>query len=417
MLALQIRIVNDLASAMRIPVQARPAHERTALRLAEPGAYDLYLQARQSVATGDATRAAELYTNAIERDPGSIEAQAGLSAALHASATDDERASFSDIEPRLRQAAEQAATSDPDFPAARLAMGFAAPTLRDALIQMRAAAELDPSSAATFSAIGNEIREIDPARAIRFFLRAQSLDPTQALVHLQSAAASLLLGQSDVAQLEVARGQSLLPGSPWWDGMSIRIALGLSRREVLAQPTSRKDTEFAAGWYVRVLALRALGRRGEAMAGAVSLARTYPGFCEARALLAGLRWEAGEEAEARRQADAIFQAADAPGGAPDWCRCAAMAAAALSDSERAARWIARVATNDAMLHRWTTVNGIVSAQAAIRHRLFPWSNVVGRPPVVQALTALDRAIARSRGEVAKRLDGLLERSEAPSGRK
>ncbi len=416
-LALQVRIVNDLVAFMRIPDQSRSAHERTALRLAEAGAYDLYLQAMQAASTGDSTRAAELYTNAIVRDPGSIEAQAGLAAALYASSTEDERASFGDVEPRVRHAAEQAATSDPDLPAARLATGLAASTLREALVQLRAAAEMDPSSAATFTAIGDEIRDVDPARALTFFLRAQSLDPTQALIHLRSASANMLAGQSDAAQQEIARGRALAPGSPWWDGAKARIALGSARRDVLAQGSAGKDQEFAAGWFVRAQALHALGRKGEALASATGLVNAFPGFCESRALLAALRWDAGEEAEARRLADAIFRAADAPGGANVWCRCAAMAAAAIADGDRAAKWLDRVASDDTMLHRWTTVNGLLSAQGAIGQRLFPWSNVTGHPMVVQALAALGRAIARSRVEVARSLDGLLETSKIADNRK
>jgi TolB-like protein len=416
-LALQVRIATDLASAMRIPDEPRPAHDRAALRLTEPGAYDLYLQAGQAAATGDLTRAAELYTNALERDPGAVEAQAALAVALHASAVDEERAAFAEVEPRIRQAAEQAATSDPDLPAARLAMGLAAPTLRDSLGQLRAAAGMDPSSAAIFSAIGNQIREIDPALALQFYLRAQALDPAQARIHLQSAAASVVLGQPDPAQAEVARGQAIAPDSPWWDAMRIRLALGQSRRNVLAQLVVRKDTEFAAGWYGRTLALRLLGRTDEALASAMSLVQVYPAFCEARAVLAGLRMDTGDQVEARRLAGSIFQSADAPGGSPSWSRCAAMAAAALSDGDRTARLIQRVAADQVQLHRWTTVDGMLGARAAIRQRLFPWSNVIGHPAVVQALAALDRAMARARGDVATSLDRLLESSRGTAERR
>jgi tetratricopeptide (TPR) repeat protein len=192
--------------------------------------------------------------------------------------------------------------------------------------------------------------------------------------------------------------------------MRTRIVLGQLRRDVLTQLIGKTDTEFAAGWYARALALHALGRNLEAVTSLGNLTRAYPGFCEARAVLAGLRREAGDEAEARKLADAIYQAADAPNGAPYFGRCAAMAAAAMADPDRAATWIGRTASNPAMLHRWTTVNGIVAAQAAIRQRMYPWSNLQKQPAVEQALEALTRAIARSRAEVAKRLDGLLEPS-------
>ncbi len=407
-LALEVRIANDLAKAMRIPDEPRPALDRTALRLIDPFAYDLYLQARHAAATGDSSRAAELFSNALERDGGAIEAQAGLAAALYTSAATDQRATLADVEPRLRQAAEEAATSDPDLPAARLAMGLAAPTLGEALAQLHAAIDLDPSSAASFSEIGSAILEIDPARALQCFLHAQTLDPTQARIHLQLAGAHLVLGQSEPAQLEVARGQALAPDSPWWYGMRTRIALGMPRRDVLAQLAARTDTEYAAGWYARVLALLAIGQPREAATSLAGLAQTYPGFCEARATLAGLRRDAGEEVEARRMAEVIYQAADAPGGARFYGRCAAMAAAALSDAEKAARWIDRTARDQAMLHRWTTTSAILSAQAGIRQRLYPWSNVLGHPQVNRALVALDRAIARARAEVARRLEGLLD---------
>ncbi len=408
-LQLQIRIVTDVAARMRLPFTPGSQQGRTALRLVEPDAYDLYLQARDAAATGDASRAADLYTSALDRDPSLLEARAGLVVALYTSAVFDERMAYADVEGRMRDAAEQVATTDPDFGAARMAMGLTAPTIHECLIQLRRATESDPSSSTILRVIGTQIRDVDPVLALRFFRRSLELDAAQAATHLDIAGVDVLLDRLDPARDEVTRGQALAPSSPWWDGMRARILLAepSRARAGTATPVPPEATEFAAGWYARAAVLRVSGRQEDAVASLTSLVRLYPGFCEARALLAGMRMEAGDRAEGARLATQIFRTAGAPRASLSWYRCAAMAAAAVSDPDRTAAWITRVAGSDAALRMWTTTNGIVSAQAGIHQKLFPWSNVIDQPQVVQALVALDRSIARTRADAAKVLDGLL----------
>ena len=77
-ISLQAQITRDLTLWLRVEGAATTEQGRAALRLVDPPAYDLYLQAREAMAAHDAGRAAQLYESAVAADPSLIEAQTGL---------------------------------------------------------------------------------------------------------------------------------------------------------------------------------------------------------------------------------------------------------------------------------------------------------------------------------------------------
>ena len=407
-IAMQARMARDLAA--RLNVASRPSAEnnRALLRLVEPVAYETYLQAREALSGNDASRAAQLFESAAGADPSLIEAQAGLAEALYESAAFESRSGFTEIEGRMRDAAEEAVTADPDLALAQLAMGLAAPGVREALDHLRRAVEIDPTEPATYLAIADVVRDLDPVRSIRFTHRALQLDPDLPLGHYQLAVAHIALGQFEEALLETARGQALAPDRPWWNALRLRVNLARpSTRETLPASDVREAVGFPPSALLRAAALHGTSRSGEAAALLASLTRMYPGLCEARALMAGLRAQDGGRSEANRVgAQVVAGVASAANPAPLF-RCAAMAAAAAGDGQDTARWIARAASSETGLRYWGAINGVLSPQAGLHQRIYPWSVVARDAEVIAAVARLDAAIARTRGDLSKALDSLL----------
>ena len=401
-ISLQARITRDLTGWLRVAGVATPEQGRAALRLVDPPAYDLYLQAREAMAAHDAGRAVQLYESAVAADPSLIEAQTGLVEALYIGAVFDGRLSYADIHPRIRDAAEAASTTDPDFAPTRLAMGLAAPTVREALAHLTKATSIDPSYSAAFLAMADIIREADPPRAIRFARRALQLDPAQPLVHARLAESNLMVGEFNEVLVEVARGQALAPSLPWWAALRARVRLARpSVRDAEPPDAGRAVVDYPPGAMLRAASLAVDGRRADALELLTNLVRTYPASCDAKAMIAAVRFAAGERAEALRVAEEILSAAEQSDNQLAWARCAAMAASAVSDAPRAATWIARAASADDGIRWWGAVNGALSGQAGLRQRIFPWGTVAGSRDVTLALSRLDAALGRVRADAAK----------------
>jgi len=83
-----------------------------------------------------------------------------------------------------------------------------------------------------------------------------------------------------------------------------------------------------------------------------------------------------------------------------------MAAAAVNDSARTAAALRRIAASGAELRAWGMVNPVVDGLIGLRQSVFPWSNVATAPAVVDALKQVDAAIAITRTEAAKVLQGM-----------
>jgi hypothetical protein len=83
-----------------------------------------------------------------------------------------------------------------------------------------------------------------------------------------------------------------------------------------------------------------------------------------------------------------------------------MAAAGVFDPPQAAAILTRVASSDSALRVWGEVNAVLSGQAGLRQRVFPWGNVADAPAVTEAMARLDAALIRARADAAKVLQGL-----------
>ena len=410
-IAAETRVARDIAQQLGLSVKQTAAASRAALRIVDPAAFDAYLQARDALAAQDASRAVQLFEAAIAADSSMFEAQTGLVEALAAGSAFEGRLSLSDVSRRMRDAAEQAATADPDAAPVQLALGLSAPTLRDALTRLRGAIEIDPTYVAAYWAVADLLRDVDPARSLMFVRRVIELDPVSPLARYLLAAGYISLGDFDQALVETARGQALAPSSTWWDILRtrVRIVRPLGGGSA-ATRSARLDADLPPAALMLASSLFLDHRTADASTVLTGITRLYPAACDAWAMLAGIDVAGANRAEGFRLGQQILNQADKADDPAPWARCAAMTAAALGDSDRTATWIARAAASDRVLRMWGATNGVMSPRAAIQQRLFPWRNVTAHPGVISSLAALDASYARARGEAAKILEGLLERS-------
>ncbi len=401
--ALQAKIAREIAAWFALPQVSSAANDRASLRLVNPDAYDVYLQGLDARADGDTVRAAQLFEAALEIDPSLIDAQAALAETLHASVALTGRASYLDVHDRMRRAAEEASTADPDLASAQMALGLSADSYREALERLGLAIELDPSSTAAYLAVADVLREVDPPRAIRFSRMAAALDPTQPLVPYHEIAATLSTGGRQDALALIARGQALAPRAPWWDALRQRASLIGDGAEV-GYDTTRSVSDFAPGALVRAEVLVRGGRAGEADAMLSIVTRVNPTLCEARALLAAVKMQERQSVDARRLAGEILAAARRADDAEPWARCAALAAAAVGDADLSATWVARAATTERALKLWGQTSAVLSPLPAIRQNVFPWDRVTSSPRFSAAVAGLESALVAARGEAAKTME-------------
>ena len=412
-IALETRIARDISQRLGIPFKQTAASSRAALRIVDPAAFDSYLQARDALAAQDASRAVQLFDAAIAADSSMFEAQTGLVEALSIGAAFEGRLAFADVSSRMREAAEQAATADPDAAPVQLALGLSSPTLREALTRLRGAIEIDRSYVAAYWAIAELLRDVDPVGSMRFTRRVIELDPVSPLARYQLATGYIALGEFDQGLVETARGQALAPSLPWWDALRarVRIARPLAGGAEAPRPL-RHGADLPPVALMLASSLLLDRRTADADAALAGVARLYPAACDARAMLAGIHMVGADRAEGLRLGQQILTQADRADDPAPWARCAAMTAAALGDAARAAAWIARAAASDRVLRMWGATNGVMSPRAAIQQRLFPWRNVTANPGVISSLAALEASYARARGDATRILEGLLEQSPA-----
>jgi TolB-like protein len=402
----QARITRDIAEWLRVTYTPTAEQGRALLRLVDPAAYDLYLQARHAMAAYDVSRASQLYESAVAADASLIEAQTGLVEALYFSAVFEGRLGVAEVQARIRDAAEAASTTNPDFAPTQLAMGLAAPTIRGALEHLRKAVAIDPSYTFAYLAMADVVREADPARAIRIARRALQSDPLEPFAHYGLAESNLLVGEFNEVLVEAARGQALAPSLPWWEALRTRVNLARGAARRPAGPDApRGALSFPPYAILRAASLQGDGRGADAIEVLAGLLRLYPSSCDARAMTAAVRFAGGDAAGAAQVAGEILTTAEQSNNQVVWARCAAMAAAAVGDAPRCATWIARAASSDDGVRWWCATNGVLSGQAGLRQRVLPWAGVAGAPDVVLALSRLDAALGRVRADAAKMLEG------------
>lgn len=176
LLATEALIMAKVAGTLELTVAGGGEYERTASRVVNPSAYDLYLQGRDADARGDLAAAIRLYDQAIATDGSLAECHAALAVALYRQAVRLARRDFPNARQRLRRAAENALAADPDLPAAQLAAGLAAPAMQQALPSFRRAIQLDPSGADLYRELANQMGEFDSDRAATLRRALSELD-------------------------------------------------------------------------------------------------------------------------------------------------------------------------------------------------------------------------------------------------
>jgi hypothetical protein len=67
----------------------------------------------------------------------------------------------------------------------------------------------------------------------------------------------------------------------------------------------------------------------------------------------------------------------------------------------------RASASETGLRYWGAINGVLSPQAGLHQKIYPWSAVARDAEVIAAVARLDAAIARTRGDLSKALDSLL----------
>ncbi|HEY7447722.1 MAG TPA: protein kinase [Vicinamibacterales bacterium] len=352
-------VAHTLARTLGLPAPEGAAHARAVSRVVDPEAYDRYLEGRDAEARGDLKGAIALYEEATTRDGSLAEGHAALAAASYRDLVDSARIDDEAAWQRVRRAASNALAADPDLPAAHVATALAVPTFREAVLSLTRAIEIDPSRADLYAELANQITEFDPERARILHQKALSLDPD----NVESVAA---LGRLSSAPTAV---EPIIGGTD--PGRQLR----------------------------RVRALAAAGRVGDARAGSKKLIEQYPDFCEARAVRVGLLAKT-EQAEARKEAEAILANAAAPDTTPARVRCAAVAAAAAGDAQVAAAWLRQIADAETLLRVWAIPLDGASAQTALEQSWYPWRSVARDPAVIKGREAIQAGYARLRAEIS-----------------
>jgi TolB-like protein len=402
-LAVQTQVAEEVATALRLKLQPTASRVRTASRLVDPRAYELYLRGQQAFAERDLTEAIKLYDQAIAADPGLAEAFAGLAKAL--------ALNFSGLEEdasliaRQKQAADRAYELDPDLPQANVAVALAADGLAEALKHLRRAVDADASYAEVIHLIGDAIVDFDPERAITFYRKSLALEPRMQLNQPDIALAFLSMNRLGAADQAVAAGA---PNAPWSKFSRALIELERDRPDD-AVAALRSDPELrtlASKWLVYAIALRAADRSEEAIGELRRLSRDFPRFCDAPAVLAGLLLERKDPAGSRRLAAPLLERGRAAQAGPPEVRCALLAAAATRDVTAAAATLTRIAGDERLLRRWALgITGNVAGILLSAHS-YPWSKVARDPAVAVARQHLDAAYAREREVIGTALAGL-----------
>jgi TolB-like protein len=401
--AVQTQVAEEVATALRLKLQPTASRVRTASRLVDPRAYELYLRGQQAFAERNLTEAIKLYDQAIAADPGLAEAFAGLANALALNfGRLEEDAS---LIARQKQAADRAYELDPDLPQANVGVALAADGLAEALKHLRRAVDADASHAEAIHLIGDAIVDFDPERAITFYRKSLALEPRMQLNQPDIALALLSMNRLGAADQAIPAGASEAP----WSRFS-RAFIELERdRPEDAVAALRSDPELRtlpSKWLVYAIALRAADRSEEAIGELRRLSRDFPRFCDAPAVLGGLLLERKDPAGSRRLAAPLLERGQAAQAGPPEVRCALLAAAATRDVTAAAATLTRIAGDERLLRRWALgITGNV-ARILLSAHSYPWSKVARDPAVAVARQRLDAAYAREREVIGPALAGL-----------
>jgi TolB-like protein len=402
-LAVQTQVAEEVATALRLTLQPTASRVRTASRLVDPRAYELYLRGQQAFAERKLTDAIKLYEQAIAADAGLAEAFAGLAKALSLNfggLVDD-----ASLIARQKQAADRAYELDPDLPQANVAVALAADGLADALKHLRRAVDADPSYAEALHLIGDVIVDFEPERAIEFYRKSLDLEPRMQVNHPDMALAFLSMNRLGAAEQAVA---AAAPNTPWSRYARAFIELERDRPDE-AVAALRSDPELrtlASKWLIYAIALRAAGRSEEAIGELRRLSRDFPRFCDAPAVLGGLLFERKDPVGARRLTSPLLERGQAAQARPPEVRCALLGAAATGDVSAVAATVTRIASDERLTRRWAQGMSLNVGRLLLTPHSYPWSKVASDPAVAVARQRLDDAYVREREVAHDALSGL-----------
>ena len=402
-LAVQTQVAEEVATALRLTLQPAASRVRTASRLVDPRAYELYLRGQQAFAERKLTDAIKLYEQAIAADAGLAEAFAGLAKALSLNfgGLVDDAALIA----KQKQAADRAYELDPDLPQANVAVALAADGLAEALKHLRRAVDADASNAEALHLIGDVIVDFEPERAVEFYRKSLDLEPRMQVNHPDMALAFLSMNRLGAAEQAVA---AAAPDTPW--SRYARAFIGLERdRPDDAVAALRSDPELrtlASKWLIYAIALRAAGRSEEAIGELRRLSRDFPRFCDATAVLGGLLFERKDPVGARRLTSPLLERGRAPQARPPEVRCALLGAAATGDASAAAATVTRIASDERLTRRWAQGMSLNVGRLLLTPHSYPWSKVASDPGVAVARQRLDDAYVREREVARSVLSGL-----------
>ena len=400
--AVQAQVAEDVARALRLKLQPTAASERAAQRLVDRGAYDAYLRGRQAAAQRRLGVAKEQFAKAIAIDDGLAEAHAGLAEVLHLEAVFAGAADDPARRSQLKKAAERAYELAPDLPQANLANALAAESFDGALGYLKRAVGFDPSYSEGFHQIGDQIEDFDPERAIRFYRQALALDPRMDINHADITSCLSMLGRFDEAHAELETASN---ASGWKTPLRIALELDQGHFDRALQTLERGNLlreapVFTLGY---VTVLRMVNRRDDALREAVRLVQAQPASCDAKAVLAGLRMERGQTAQARQLAAPALKAGAAPDVGPSALRCAVTSAAALGDANEAGAILDRIAGDERLLRYWAFEVMGVTGSKTLRRNMFPWTVVHDQAAFVAARERMDGAYAATRQKIGQLL--------------
>ena len=400
--AVQAQVAEEVTRALRLKLQPTPSSARAASRLVDPRAYELYLRGRQAMADRHMADAIPLFERAIAADAGLGEAFAGIAYALHLQVAFDGAADTAEIRARLQSAAKRAYELDPDLPQANVAMALASDALDDSLKYLRRAVELDPSYAEAYHAIADEVIGFVPDLAVGFFRKSLALDARQEVVRLDLAEALMRLGHDEeaAAEMKAITERTEFPGYIAEDKAINDVTHGRYAAAAATLTTVSSSSPPLSRGALLVGVLRQADRSDEALAEASALTARFPQACEAKALLAALRFERRDVASARQLANAALAEASANPPASSAMRCGLHAAAALQSGGQAAALLDRLSVNERLLRGFAEYVQGQSGEAWIDPHMYPWSLIARDPIVVEARQRLEAAYQKQR-EIAR----------------
>jgi serine/threonine-protein kinase len=409
--SLELQIAEQVAGALRLPVPASPARARTASRVVDPNAYDLYLQGVAAQVRGELPQAMSLLGRAVAADAGLAEAHAALARVVYLRALDMGRFADPAVAAAVKQEADDAAAADPDLPQTHLALALAAPALDGALSHLRRAVQADASYAEGYRQIADHLLEFDTRRALSFYRKSVAVDSALAPGYAGAAVAALLVNRPDEAAREIESGRRLDPAGHDWPVLTALVELTRGRTaQALAlwrrQPPA--DTALRP-WVLYAAILQSAGRSAEARDAITTTTRRYPAHCEARAVEAAIRFDSGEVAGAKALAQKIEQEASAPDAVAPAPGCAAFAAAAVGNAEGVAGWLRRIAGREDALRWWAREIDGVTDNMWLTRGWYPFSKVAQAPAVAAARAELRVAYQQKSEELLRALAAPLNR--------